>query len=171
MSGPAHFVTKDSRGVSNYGPSNPTDSLTRQVVHFKNRRFRRQAGDSFESLNKKGVHFGDLDSDGKDDIGDVLSQVTVVGFESVTVPAGTFANVVRVETKITITVTASSSGASATVTATQTEWLAPGVGRIKIQIQPDTQSSDGITAEELLGYFIDGQGEGIVSLTELCVSG
>ena len=163
--GSADFLVKDSRGVTNYGTSDPTDSLTPQVVPFKNLRFPLQAGDSFESLNKKGVHFGDLDSDGKDDIGDVLAQVTVVGFESVTVPAGTFANVVRVETKITITVTASSSGASATVTATQTEWLAPGVGRIKIQIQPDTQSSDGITAEELLGYFIDGQGEGIVSLT------
>lgn len=163
--GTEDYLIKDSRGITNQGNSDATDPLTPQLIPYRTLRFPLQAGATFESLNKKGLNFGDLDGDGKNEIGDFLAQVTVTAFESVTVPVGTFANSARIETKITSTITASSDGTKVTVTETLTEWLAPGVGSVKRQTQTSGQGFSETVSEELAGYFVDGQGKGTLSLT------
>lgn len=114
-------------------------------------------------MNKTGVNFGDLDGDGKNETGDVLTQVTVAAFETLTVPAGTFANSAKIEAKITSTVTLSSNGTKVTVTETetQTDWLAPGVGPVKRQSQTSGPGLSETVTEELVGAVVNGQGRGL----------
>lgn len=147
------YRLKDNRGITNHGNNDATDLLTPQLIPFRTVRFPLQQGATFESVNKKGVNFGDLDGDGRNETGDVLAQVTVATFETVIVPAGTFANSAKTEARITGTVTQSSNGAKVTVTETQTDWLAPGVGPVKRQSQTSGQGISETVTEELVKFI------------------
>ena len=123
------YYTKDSQGLTFHGNNDPTDVVTAQLVPHQTLRFPLETGSTFEQINKKGLDSGkDSDLDGTDEKVDLVSIVTVKGFESVSVPAGTFPNCARVETRATTTVIASSNGARVTEEAMQTMWFAPGVG-------------------------------------------
>ena len=140
------YYTKNGRGLTLHGNNDPTDIVTAQLVPYLTLRFPLETGSTFEQINKKGLDFGqDLDGDGTNEKADLVSNVTVKGFESVTVPAGTFSNCAKVETRATVTVIASSNGARATEEATQTMWFAPGVGPVKLVVQIGNQ----IRTEEL----------------------
>jgi alpha-tubulin suppressor-like RCC1 family protein len=147
------YRLKDGRGITNHGNNDATDPLTPQLIPFREVRFPLQQGATFESVNKTGVNFGDLDGDGKNETGDVLAQVTVAAFETVTGPAGTFANSAKIEATITSTVTLSSNGTKVTVTGTQTDWLAPGVGPVKNQSQASGQGFSETVTEELVKFI------------------
>jgi hypothetical protein len=56
------------------------------------------------------------------------------------VPAKTFSNCAKVETRTTVTVIASSNGATESVQAMQTMWFAPGVGPVKLVLQIGSQT-------------------------------
>ena len=157
------YRLKDSRGITNHGNNDATDPLTPQLIPFRTLRFPLQQDATFESVNKTGVNFGDLDvpPDGKNETGDVLAQVTVAAFETVTVPAGTFANSAKIEATITSTVTLSSNGTKVTVTATQTDWLAPGMGPVKRRSQTSGPGFSETVTEELVGAVVNGQGRGL----------
>jgi hypothetical protein len=159
------YLVKDSLGMGSYGNNDTTDPLTSQLIPFRTLRFPLHPGTSFESVNRKGLNFGDLDEDGKNEMGDVQAGITVAALESVTVPSGTFAHSARVEGRITSTVTLSSNGAKITVASTQTEWLAPGVGPVKRQFGASSAGFSESVTEELAGYFAEGKGKGRVSLT------
>lgn len=130
------YYTKDSRGLTFHGNNDVTDTLTAQLVPYRTLRFPLGTGSAFEEIDRKGLNFGqDLDGDGTSEKADLLSIVTVKGFENVLVPAKTFSNCARVETRITVTVIASSNGATESVQVTQTMWFAPGVGPVKLVLQ------------------------------------
>lgn len=143
------YYTKDSRGLTFHGNNDSTDAVTPQLVPHLTLRFPLEAGSTFEQINKKGLNLGqDLDGDGTNEKADLVSIVTVKGFENVTVPAGTFSNCAKVETRATVTVMASSNGARETEKATQTMWFAPGVGQVKLVVQIGNQ----IRTEELTSF-------------------
>lgn len=126
------YLTKDSRGLTYHGNNDSTDVVTAQLAPFLTLRFPFGTGSTFEEINKKGLNFGqDLDGDGTNEKADLLSIVTVKGFESVTVPAGTFSNCVKVERQATVTAIASSNGTRVSVQGTETIWLASGIGQVK----------------------------------------
>jgi hypothetical protein len=126
------YYTKDLHGITTYGDNDTTDQVTRQLVPYMTDKFPLGTGSTFEKINKKGLDFGsDLDGDGKNETFDILSVVTVVGFEAVTVPAGTYPISARVETTSTVTVIASINGARASIQEIETVWYAPGVGPVK----------------------------------------
>ena len=96
-----------------------------------------------------GVKFDkDYDQDKINDKGDLVSIVTVKGFESVTVPAGTFPNCAKVERQTTVTVTASSNGTRLSEQGTETIWLASGIGQVKYV----SQIADQTVTEELTSF-------------------
>lgn len=143
------YYTKDGRGLTLHGNNDPTDVVTAQLVPHQTFRFPFGSGSTFEQINKKGLDSGeDLDRDGTNEQVDLVSIVTVKGFESVTVPAGIFSNCVKVETRATGTVIKSSDGAKVTEEATQTMWFAPGVGRVKLVVQIGSQTR----TEELTSF-------------------
>jgi hypothetical protein len=155
------YRTKDTSAIVNHGTNNANDFITQQLVPYQEAQFPLNVGESFQSVNKTGLDFPiDFDNDGKNEKFNATSQVTVVAFETVTVPAGTFQNAAKIETKSTLTVIQSSNGAAFPTTETQTAWFAPGVGPVKIV----TSSDFSINSEELIAYVVNGQGKGNIPL-------
>ena len=143
------YYTKDGRGLTFHGNNDSTDVATPQLVPYLTLRFPFGTGSTFEEINKKGLIFGqDLDGDGKNEKIDILSIVTVLGFESVSVPAGPFPNCAKVETTNTLTAIASSNGETVSLLVTQTTWYAPGVGPVKRVLTVEDQT----VTEELTSF-------------------
>jgi hypothetical protein len=148
------YYLKDRRGVLFYGNNDVADKLTPNLVPYRDFVFPLNAGVTSEVVNKKKVDYGqDLDFDGKNELADVLYEVTVEKFETVSVPKGTFLNVAKVNQKATLTVFSSAGFAAVTATGTQTIWLAPGIGPIKRQLVviESGQSVESLT-EELVDF-------------------
>ena len=143
------YYTKNGRGLTLHGNNDPTDIVTAQLVPYLTLRFPLETGSTFEEINKKGLDFGeDVDGDRTNEKADLVSIVTVKGFESVTVPAGTFSDCAKVEMRATVTVIMSSNGAKVTKEPTQTMWFAPGVGPVKLVVQIGSQT----LTEELTSF-------------------
>ena len=150
------YYLKDSRGIWNYGNNDSSDTLSLNIIPFRELLFPLNLGVISEVVNKKGVNFGqDLDSDGKSETTDVLSQVTVETFEDVTVPKSTFTNAAKVVHKITIIVFPSTGLKSVTVVGTQTVWFVANLGPVKrtLVLQADGQATESVT-EELVNATI-----------------
>ena len=143
------YLTKNSHGLTYHGNNDSTDILTAQLVPFLALRFPFGTGSTFEQINKKGLNFGeDLDLDGINEKADLVSIVTVKGFENVKVRAGTFSNCVKVERQATVTVIASSNGTRQSGQGTETIWLASGIGQVKHV----SQSAGRTVTEELTSF-------------------
>ena len=126
------YRAKNSSGMVYYGNGDSSDHLTPQYVPYDEIRFPLWSGNSFTQLNKTGIDYGqDVDGDGIHETCSIATTVTVAGFETVTVPAGTFPNSARIETRLTAVCTLSRSGSSGTQIATDTSWYARGAGQIK----------------------------------------
>ena len=156
------YLAKDMIGVTNWGNNDVTDALTPQLVPYPELRFPLQPGSMFQAFNKQGANLGlDVDGDGKNETINTSAQVKVVGFETVVVfSAGTFSNVVRVETTVNAVVTFSRDGSTAETTETQTTWLASGVGPVK---RTDVTQFGGVTYnvdEELASSLVNGSASG-----------
>jgi len=156
------YLFKDSLGINEYGNNDTSDTLTPRLVPFRLLHFPLATGSSFPQLNKSGVDYGqDRDGDGRNEAVAINSQVSVIGLENVTVPVGSFTNVMKVQTVSTITLTFSSDGSKATVTETDTQWLAPGVGPVRNTTVAQGQGITETITEELEAYVVDGKGGGI----------
>ena len=125
------YFSKGSREISKLGTNDTSDVLTPQLVPYPVIRFPLQPGSTFQQVHKKGVNVGDLEGDGKNDIADVTSQVTVVGFEAISVPAGAFPSALRVESVTTATVRLSFDGSQGTISQKSTAWYASGIGPVR----------------------------------------
>jgi FG-GAP-like repeat len=148
------YYLKDSRGILNYGNTD-LGPLSPKLIPYREILFPLHLGVTSEVVNKKSLNYGqDLDSDGKNETADVLSEVTVEAFEDVTVPKGTFANAAIVVHKTTITVFSSAGLGSVKVVGIQTVWFAPGVGPIKrtVLLQQDSQFLES-SEEELIDHY------------------
>jgi len=84
------FYRRDSVGIVYYG-SDPGTPFEKQLVPYQIVRFPMKVSSSFPQFNRKELDFDtDLDRDGIDEKADAQGDATVLGQESVTVPAGTF---------------------------------------------------------------------------------
>ncbi|TKS64785.1 MAG: hypothetical protein EWM73_00111 [Nitrospira sp.] len=125
------FYRRDSVGIVYYG-SEPGTPLEKQLVPYQIVRFPMKASSSFPQFNRKGLDFGtDMDRDGSNEKADAQGDATVVGQESVNVPAGTFKDAVKVEARMNMQIHL--SGAKRTVQGTDvmTAWFVKGVGLVK----------------------------------------
>ncbi|BDG02419.1 hypothetical protein [Anaeromyxobacter oryzae] len=122
-------------------------------------RFPVTVGASYEVASCSRVDLGlDVDDDGQPDAFDVRETVQVGGFEDVTVPAGRFAQAVRVLTRVEVTAYASGGGQGSASVA-ETDWLASGVGLVKSSI--DDGSGMPPTVIDLAGYTVGGASRGL----------
>ncbi|MDD1750738.1 MAG: hypothetical protein LUO89_12800, partial [Methanothrix sp.] len=94
---------------------------------------------------------------------DLNSIVTVKGFETETVPVGSFPNSARVETDASLSVTLSSDNTKITASTVQTQWFSPGIGPVKSVTATTASNFNSTEIEELIGYYVNGQGKGILS--------
>lgn len=125
------FYRRDSVGIVYYG-SEPGTPLEKQLVPYQIVRFPMKVSTSFQQFNRKGLDFGtDMDRDGESEQVDVQGDSTVVGQESVTVPAGTFKDAVRVEARMFMRIHLSGTNRTAQGTDVMTAWFVKGVGLVK----------------------------------------
>jgi len=125
------FYRRDSVGIVYYG-SEPGTPLEKQLVPYQIVRFPMKASSSFPQFNRKGLDFGtDMDRDGINEKTDAQGDATVVGQESVTVPAGTFKDAVKVEARMYMQIHLSGANKTALGTDVMTAWFAKGVGLVK----------------------------------------
>jgi len=125
------FYRRDSVGIVYYG-SEPGTPLEKQLVPYQIVRFPLKASSSFPQFNRKGLDFdSDLDQDGINEKADAQGDATVVGQESVTVPAGTFKDAVKVEAHMYMQIHLSGAKRTALGTDVMTAWFAKGVGLVK----------------------------------------
>ena len=125
------FYRRDAAGVVYYG-SEPGTPLEKQLVPYQIIRFPMKVAQSFQQFNRTDIDFGsDIDGDGTNEHVDVEGVSTVIGQESITVPAGTYPDAVRVEARMTLKIHLSSADRTAVGTDVMTAWFAKGVGLVK----------------------------------------
>ena len=125
------FYRRDSVGIVYYG-SEPGTPFEKQLVPYQIVRFPLKISSSFQQFNRKDLDFGtDLDRDGINEKADAQGDTTVVGQESITVPAGTFKDVVKVEARMHMLIHLSGAKKTAIGTDVMTAWFAKGVGLVK----------------------------------------
>ena len=125
------FYRRDTAGIVYYG-SEPGTPFEKQLVPYQIVRFPMRISSSFTQFNRNGVDFGtDLNQDGINEKADAQGNSTVVGQESVTVPAGTFKDAVKVEARMQMQIHLSGSKKTALGTDVMTAWFVKGVGLVK----------------------------------------
>jgi hypothetical protein len=161
------YVEKNSRGIYNWGNSDPEDPLTPLLVPYQEAAFPLKPGVTLESINVTGMVWPeDLDSDGVNERFDLSMSITTLGFEAVSVPAGDFPNSVKEEVLLKVDVTLSRSGKHVKVTERLTDWYASGIGMVrsdmKITARAFGRTSTDTSTALLDGYRVDGQTGGNV---------
>ncbi len=87
---------------------------------------------SFKQFDRTNIDFGnDLDADGTNERVDVLGQATIMGQETITVPAGSFKEAVKVEARMTLNIHLSSNNRAIIGTDIMTAWFVKGIGLVK----------------------------------------
>ena len=125
------FYRRDSVGIVYYG-SDPGTPFEKQLVPYQIVRFPMKVSSSFPQFNRKELDFGtDLDRDGIDEKADAQGDATVLGQESVTVPAGTFKDAVKVEARMHMQIHLSDAKRTVQGTDVMTAWFVKGVGLVK----------------------------------------
>ncbi len=125
------YYRRDAVGVVYYG-SSPGTPVERQVIPYQIVRFPIAIPSSFQQFDRKGIDFGtDVDGDGTQEKVDVDASVTVTGRESITVPAGSYKNAIRMEARMSLRIHLSKSKRSVVSTDLLTAWFARGVGLVK----------------------------------------
>jgi len=144
------YLYKDRNGITAYGGSN-LDFLTQQLIPYQVINFPAPPGYSYVQSHKADLDSGlDLDLDGVNETMDLLSRVTVVGLDTVSVPAGTYVSCIQIKTDTQFTLTLSSNGSTTSFQSLDNSWYAPDVGPVKytnVYTYPDGTTE---TVEEML---------------------
>ncbi len=149
------YYVKDSNGLIYLG-SNEISIMVRQLIPYWEVKFPLTAGSGYVLWNKTGLDFGeDADNDGINETLDAYATVTVLSSsETVTVPAGTFTNCVKIEVNELLTVTLSQTKATIPFTGIVDLWTAPGVGIVKLSEVITGGGNNETKTEELTSYAI-----------------
>lgn len=125
------FYRRDAVGIVYYG-SEPGTPLEEQITPYQIFRFPLTIPSSFQQFDRMGLNFGtDMDRDGTDEKVDAQGWSTVIGRESITVPAGTFQDAIKVEARMKLRIHLSGSRRTVSGSDVMTAWFAKGVGLVK----------------------------------------
>lgn len=115
-----------------YHGSEPQQLFEQQLIPYPVVKFPLIERHTFRQFDiKDSSLFQDIDGDGFNEHVDAFAEVTVGALETLTVPAGTFENVLRLEGTMEMAVTMSSNGEVVVTKDRLTSWFAPHVGLIK----------------------------------------
>jgi hypothetical protein len=153
------YQIKTDAGVFELAASTATADLLAGQRRLEVLRFPLQAGTHHVALDQPDLDFGvDIDGDGVNERHALHTEVTVIGVETITVPAGTFRDALHVVT-VTRQVVRPSRQPATTLTGTITydDWYVPGIGRVKnseLGSYPSGQVRDDL---ELIDYRVGGR--------------
>ena len=153
-----YYIGND--GVVYHG-SQPQQLFEQQLLPYPVVKFPLIEEERFRQFNvKQRNFFQDLDGDGINEHVDAFADVTVAPLETLSVPAGTFHNVLRLDGRMEINVTMSSSGEVIVTRDRLTSWFAPRVGLIKyveaidVPVMGDVTMRITVVTEELEDFRI-----------------
>jgi hypothetical protein len=125
------FYRRDAVGIVYYG-SEPGTPLEEQITPYQIFRFPLTVPSSFQQFDRGGLNFGsDMDRDGTDEKVDVQGWSSVVGHETITVPAGTFEETIKVEARMKMQIHLSGGRHTISGSDVMTAWFAKNVGLVK----------------------------------------
>ncbi|MGQ0554615.1 MAG: TapB family protein [Nitrospiraceae bacterium] len=125
------FYRRDAVGIVYYG-SEPGTPLEKHITPYQIFRFPLRVPSSFQQFDRMGVDFGsDMDRDQTDETVDTQGWSKVIGRETITVPAGTFQEAVKVEARMNMKIHLSGSRRTVSGIDVMTAWFAKGVGLVK----------------------------------------
>ena len=125
------YYRRDQAGIVYYG-SEPGTPLEKQITPYQIFRFPLIVPSSFQQFDRTGIDFGtDMDRDGTDEKVDTQGWSKVMGRETVTVPAGTFPDAVKVEARMNMKIHLSGSHRTVSGIDVMTAWFAKGIGLVK----------------------------------------
>lgn len=144
----------------------PTDEpLLRNIGSFQLLRLPLTPGNTWVQFDRDINGVVDVDSDGRNDRIQIRSEATVLGFETVTTPAGTFQNSAHVRTVVTQRVTLVAGNYTYNVTVTSDDWYAPDLGPVRNRLT----FFDGVNTTVLdslaSGWRVNGQASETVAPT------
>ena len=117
------FYRRDAVGIVYYG-SDPGTPLEKQITPYQIFRFPMKVPSSFQQFDRTGLDFGtDIDRDGTDEKVDVRGWSSYVGHETITVPAGTFQDAIKIKARMTMRIYLSGGHRAATGTDVMTAWF------------------------------------------------
>lgn len=150
------YYTSSAGGATYFGTSDPADTITPLLIPYPQLLFPVTTG-TVSSITGKNLAFG------KDAAGNAITlnlTQTIVnsGLETVSVPAGTYANAMKQVT--TLNGTALDGGQSIPVSGTDTVWFAPGIGQVKEMSVANASGTSVTTTYDLKGYVVNGQSHG-----------
>lgn len=157
-------VVKDLNGLAVLGAS--ADPLGQSLAPYWELRFPLQSGSAFVQLDRSAVDMGqDLDGDGSNERVDVLSTVTVVGFETVSAPAGTFTEAAHIRRQVELKVRLSRDGQVIEASETASAWFARGIGWVRRSSTVAILGQSTTTDQFLDAYLVDGVASGMQEAT------
>jgi hypothetical protein len=125
------FYRRDAVGIVYYG-SEPGTPLEKHITPYQIFRFPLRVPSSFQQFDRMGVDFGsDMDRDQTDEKVDTQGWSKVIGRETITVPAGTFQEAIKVEARMNMKIHLSGSRRTVSGIDVMTAWFAKGVGLVK----------------------------------------
>lgn len=140
------YILKTVNGLIVHG-SDPTDEVTPQVVPYQAIRFPLSVASTYVPLSKRRITVSGLPVD-------FTIETKIEGFESVTVPSGTYPKALKLVTNQVATLVAD---LNQTVTGTQTVWLVSNLGIVKsMLVVAESGNTTGTEVEELVKATIDG---------------
>lgn len=113
-----------------------------------------RVGDSYTQVDRTLSSGFDIDGDNRADTITVRSTVTVLATETVTVPAGTFPDCMKVRTQITQIAVGSSTGLPVTIVAIADEWYAADVGVVRRRFESIAGNSTEVETRELQSWRV-----------------
>lgn len=141
-----HYILKTANGIIVHG-AEPTDEITPQIVPYQAIRFPLSESSKYVSLKKERITVSGLPVD-------LTIEVNVVGFESISVPSGTYANALKIVTNQMATL---AGDPAQTVKGTETVWLVSKLGIVKsVLVVTESGNKTETEVEELIKASIDG---------------
>lgn len=132
----------DSDGVREY-LSDAADPVSDALSGLHVIRWPAAAGDNFELLDRTIDSGVDYDGDNRPDRIALRVELSVIGSETLSTPAGRFENCAHQRQTLRQTLLPSSGQAAVTIVATIESWFAPGVGLVRstLAVEAGTQST------------------------------
>lgn len=140
-------------GVREYAAAG-ADAFARAFSGIELLRLPARAGETFVQLDTNFDSGEDLDGDGRNDRLTAHSELTTVARESVSTPAGTFADSLHTRQALRITVHPSAGGPTVDVNFTIDTWYARNIGWVKVVTNVRSAAGTTSTTDLLTGYRV-----------------
>ena len=122
----------------------PSQVIFKEALPYYAIRFPVEVPSTLSQFQRMNVPSGmDVDSDGEPEIMDLVGESRVMGKESIQVPAGKYADALRIDFSVTITMYMTKNKRITTVTSSGTRWYARNIGLVKELYQTKTSSEPG----------------------------